>query len=127
MAKQTNGLTRLQVGRCWRQAAQGRTAVTHGHVTSSKRREIETEIATGDFTVPQYGLDAVAGADLQNGGAAGHAQACATAARVVPRHPAPGRRAAQDLTMQCFATTAASRSWSSQASSTSTSAPLSPT
>ncbi len=66
LAKQTNGLTRLQVGTIIREAVQTRKPVTTEVVTGNKRGQIETEI--GDlvaFTMPRYGLEAVAGVDQQ--------------------------------------------------------------
>lgn len=66
LARQTNGLTRLQVGNLLRAAMQVGEQVTVETVSRGKRAAIETEIGDlVEFTQPRFGLEAVAGADLQ--------------------------------------------------------------
>lgn len=107
LAKQTNGLTRLQVGAIVRQAVQAREPISNRVITGSKRRQIETEI--GDlvaFTMPRYGLEAVAGVDQQKELLLGTARALREGrTEVVPKGillvGPPG--CGKTFTMECFA------------------------
>lgn len=66
LAKTTNGLTRMQIADCLRQARSAGTPVSHPLVTSWKKRSIEAELGElVEFAQPKVGLEALGGADRQ--------------------------------------------------------------
>ena len=107
LAQQTNGLTRLQVAALLRTAINSQEQVTVATVTRGKRQAIETEIGDlVEFTQTRFGMEAVAGADLQKEILLGTAKALREGrTEVVPKGilllGPPG--CGKTFTMQCFA------------------------
>lgn len=66
LASITNGLSRVQIGALLRSAGRQKQPVSFGLTGKWKRAAIEREIGElVEFTSPQFGLDALAGVDLQ--------------------------------------------------------------
>lgn len=107
LAQQTNGLTRLQIGALLRTGMHSRQKITYATVTQGKRRAIEAEIGDlVEFTEPRFGLDAVAGVDLQKQALLDLARALREGhTEVIPKGilllGPPG--CGKTFTMQCFA------------------------